>query len=357
MKKVLCWAFVLTMAACLFGAGAAFAQMRAGAFTLSPMAGGYSFDDERDLLDLGRMYTLGMGYNFNKFFAAELGLSYIHTDADLCCGDDDVYAYQPRLDFLFHLVPDARFVPYLAVGGGGLFYDDDNLPDDEQLDDSGMVNGGLGVKYFMTDNIALRVDGRYNYLFEDSNNDFSLVAGITFQLGGEAEKIESEPRAMEAPAEPEEVEAPAPEPDVAAEPAPAPAPEPVPAPEPEVEVEIAPEVVVEPVKVTVYFDSDSSRVKQLYHKNLQKVGRFLKQYPDSRARIEGHTDSKGKKAYNMELSRRRAESVKSYLVNQFGVAPYRFDLKWYGESRPVADNSTPEGRQLNRRAITITIME
>jgi OOP family OmpA-OmpF porin len=65
--------------------------------------------------------------------------------------------------------------------------------------------------------------------------------------------------------------------------------------------------------------------------------------------IEGHTDSVGDHASNMKLSQRRADSVRSYLIKTFGVAPERLDAKGYGPDRPRATNKTPEGRSQNRR--------
>ena len=63
----------------------------------------------------------------------------------------------------------------------------------------------------------------------------------------------------------------------------------------------------------------------------------------------GHTDSIGSDAYNQKLSERRAQAVREVLVNQYGVESQRVDSVGYGEARPVADNSTEEGRQINRR--------
>jgi OOP family OmpA-OmpF porin len=80
-----------------------------------------------------------------------------------------------------------------------------------------------------------------------------------------------------------------------------------------------------------------------------KVGDFLKKYPDTTAVIEGHTDNVGTPEHNLDLSQRRAESVVNYLVEKFGIERSRLTAKGYGEARPVADNSTNEGKQKNRR--------
>ncbi|MCV5900774.1 OmpA family protein, partial [Escherichia coli] len=70
--------------------------------------------------------------------------------------------------------------------------------------------------------------------------------------------------------------------------------------------------------------------------------------PDIKVEIGGHTDSKGSDAYNLSLSDKRSKSVKDYLVSK-GVAAGRMTTRGYGESMPVADNNTDEGRELNRR--------
>jgi len=81
---------------------------------------------------------------------------------------------------------------------------------------------------------------------------------------------------------------------------------------------------------------------------LDKLVSFLNRYPDRSAVIEGYTDSVGTEAYNQGLSQRRADAVRSYLIAQ-GIASGRLDASGKGESHPVADNASAEGRQQNRR--------
>jgi OOP family OmpA-OmpF porin len=81
---------------------------------------------------------------------------------------------------------------------------------------------------------------------------------------------------------------------------------------------------------------------------LDNVAESLKDWPEVKVEVEGHTDSVADPAYNMDLSQRRAESVLDYLVSR-GVATSRLSAKGYGETRPVASNDTAEGRAKNRR--------
>ncbi|RME23290.1 MAG: OmpA family protein, partial [Candidatus Zixiibacteriota bacterium] len=82
--------------------------------------------------------------------------------------------------------------------------------------------------------------------------------------------------------------------------------------------------------------------------NLDKLAVILNKYENTEILIEGHTDSTGPEEYNRELSIRRAQSVATYLQHD-NVIPTRFTIMGYGESQPIADNGTPEGRQANRR--------
>ena len=98
----------------------------------------------------------------------------------------------------------------------------------------------------------------------------------------------------------------------------------------------------------VYFDTNKSNVKGASATTLDKLAGIFKEYPNSNILVEGHTDSAGPDDYNMNLSKQRAESVTNYLISK-NLSPTRFTTKWYGESQPVGDNSTTEGKAKNRR--------
>lgn len=86
--------------------------------------------------------------------------------------------------------------------------------------------------------------------------------------------------------------------------------------------------------------------------NLDKLAAFLKQYPERTVAIEGHTDSTGSAGFNLDLSQRRADSVKTYLTSQ-GINASRLSTSGKGEAAPVASNQTTQGRQSNRRVEVI----
>ncbi|MDR2861529.1 MAG: OmpA family protein [Syntrophobacterales bacterium] len=101
-------------------------------------------------------------------------------------------------------------------------------------------------------------------------------------------------------------------------------------------------------KGDVAFDTNSATVKPGFHSEINRVATVLNQYPNTVMRIEGHTDNVGAEAYNMDLSIRRANAVKTMLV-QRGVADGRMEVLGFGPSMPVANNNTEAGRQMNRR--------
>jgi outer membrane protein OmpA-like peptidoglycan-associated protein len=112
------------------------------------------------------------------------------------------------------------------------------------------------------------------------------------------------------------------------------------------------ERIGEGIKITfnsgVLFDVDKATLRLNAKTNLIKLSAILNKYEDTDILIEGHTDSTGSEDHNMDLSIRRAQSVSSYLATN-RVLPTRFNVVGYGETQPIADNATLEGRQLNRR--------
>lgn len=99
----------------------------------------------------------------------------------------------------------------------------------------------------------------------------------------------------------------------------------------------------------IYFDSGSDNLRPESTPTLKEMGQMLHEHADLRLLIEGHTDDQGDDAYNQDLSERRAASVRSYLVSEYGIDEGRLESTGFGETKPVSPNTTPEGRQNNRR--------
>lgn len=141
--------------------------------------------------------------------------------------------------------------------------------------------------------------------------------------------------------------------DVEKAPAPAAPPAPAAAPAPREKEQAEPGYLL---KFNVEFDFNKSNIRPIYYGMLREAAAILKSNPGTVAEIIGHTDSIGKAHYNMLLSKRRADSVRRYLVKKSGVDSSRIVISGYGFYRPVADNRTAEGRQKNRRTeVTIVI--
>ncbi len=98
----------------------------------------------------------------------------------------------------------------------------------------------------------------------------------------------------------------------------------------------------------ILFGVDSYALKPDAQEELKSMANVLNNYPDTKIKVDGHTDSTGSESYNQSLSERRAKSVSGYL-RSLGISIDRITEQGFGESIPVADNNTVEGRSLNRR--------
>jgi outer membrane protein OmpA-like peptidoglycan-associated protein len=105
----------------------------------------------------------------------------------------------------------------------------------------------------------------------------------------------------------------------------------------------------------VLFDFDKSELRSDAEPTLRQTAEIIQRYPRAQVAIAGYTDAKGADTYNLQLSKQRATSVKAWLVQQGGIDGKRITTKGWGEAKPVAPNThpdgsdNPEGRQQNRR--------
>ena len=364
---------VLTLVISLFLATSAFAGIQPRAFSLSPMYGGHIFDDDQNF-DNSHFWSLALGYNITD--RATLEAVYSQTDAEKeSASDTDATVRTFRLDALYPFLPDNALVPYLAIGVGEI----NTNPDVGQNKRHLLGDIGAGVKYFLNDFIALRADLRYLLDFPEPENNLLYSAGLLFQFGGAA-----------AAAEPVVIEQPAP----TAEPVPAPAPVPGQPQDSDGDgvidtMDICPNtlpgttvdsvgcpldgdkdgvyddndacpntpsgVSVDekgcPTKLTlrINFGLDSDKIGSQYDFEIAKAATCINNFPGNLVYIDGHTDSQGSEAYNQQLSERRATAVKNRLTEKFNISAKRMTARGFGESMPVADNNTKEGRFANRR--------
>lgn len=105
----------------------------------------------------------------------------------------------------------------------------------------------------------------------------------------------------------------------------------------------------------ILFSSGSDEIRAESTPTLKEIGTMLKEHPELRVSIEGHTDNVGEEAANQDLSKRRAASVKAYLMEKYSIEEARLQSQGFGETKPVDSNDTPEGRQNNRRVELIKL--
>lgn len=103
----------------------------------------------------------------------------------------------------------------------------------------------------------------------------------------------------------------------------------------------------------IFFDFDKADIKPEYTEKMQALGKTMVEDPKARLVLAGYTDGKGSEGYNLELSKKRAEAVRDYLLANFKIDKDRISLNWYGKADPAASNQTPEGRAKNRRVVGI----
>ena len=393
MKKIVMLIIILMLTAVVTVAQA---EVKAGSVSITPFAGGYFFERNQDLKDTA-VYGLRAGYNFTKNIGLEGYFSYLQTeiqDESQWEPWQDVYSF--GIEGLYHFMPESRLVPFIAIGFGGIFYGkgfnyiNSSYGDDFEASQY-TVDYGAGVKFFLTDNIALRADVRDVIPLNSTkgnpdyfHNNLLVTLGINFAFGGEKKIVEAK---VEEPPPP---------------------PPPPPAPVAPVEVVVdsdkdgvpdnldkcpntpagvavdkdgcpldsdkdgvpdyldkCPDTpagvavdkdgcVREKVSMTlnVEFDTAKAVIKKKYHNELKKVADFIKAYPGTNVVIEGHTDNVDRfnnPDKNIKLSLARADSVRKYLIDNFGIDASRITAVGYGPDKPIASNDTKEGRQKNRR--------
>lgn len=295
---------------------------------------------ETDFMDLvSPAAAVNFGYQFSPLFGMRIGASgWQGKGAWVSPAQEyDFKFIQGNLDLVFDIAslfmgfdPHRTVSPYI-FGGGGYAYGFENGATDintgnynlEYLweDNKGFIGGrvGLGFNFRLSDAVALALEGNATILDDKFNSKkagnpdwhFNALVGLKINLGktyGKTEPIYYEPK-------------PIPEP----KPEPKPTPKPKPEPKP---VEVVKEFPILPA-VHFAFDSDVLDTNE-YATELNTIVSTLKEFSDVSVEITGYTDHRGDKRYNDDLSVRRAEAVKSYLVNQ-GINASRLTSIGQGE--------------------------
>ncbi|MBV8061953.1 MAG: OmpA family protein [Nevskia sp.] len=291
----------------------------------------YTISNSKRHSDDGIGGMLGGGIPINQFFNIELDGAYSHFNAKKDeAGSEPWKQYLAKADGQFFFSRDPEFAPYLGVGAGY----DKNVEQNIGREGSFFADAGAGaIHYFQVFHTDFGVRGDVRYRWNDLKNShfpgtdvkslgepvFSIGLIIPLEFGG-TEEVPAQP--LPPPVQPgppaqggaaganhrfEDVH-----------------------------------FAFDKYNLTEYarasLDSDASTINQLSGT-----------YPSLKVDIAGHTDWIGTDAYNQALSERRATAVKDYLVRK-GIDAGRIRTYAYGESQPVAPNTTAEGRALNRRA-------
>ncbi len=176
----------IVAAALIVSATTAFGAVKQGQFSVSPVVGGYSFEGGKQHLHTNMVYGARAGYNFTKAFGMEALFDYAFTESYRNKGKVDMYRYGG--DLLYHFMPDSKFVPYIAAGYSGLNFRGGQI--NRKIHGAG--DYGIGAKFFVADNFALRADVRHIiYRFDKTtfhNLEYTLGAYIPF--GGAAPAVQ-----------------------------------------------------------------------------------------------------------------------------------------------------------------------
>ena len=322
-------------------------EIRAGSFEMG-LFGGYNFFQSSQNLKAGPIAGGRVGYNFTRHFGIEGAGEYIWSKVDDASkpaggGEEGQFRYPLdkvnltfyHLDLVYHFMPDSKLTPFVLVGFGGAHYDPSI-----STKDMAAFNVGVGAKYSLTDNIALRLDLKdyiVTEIMQDTYHNFGVTLGITFAFGGQAKSQ--------------------PTPVARYEPVAQPAPEPVAkekveekvvilASEPKVEEQVMvaaaePKIIILAFE-DIHFDFDKSTLKPEAQAILKRNIQLLKDNPKAKVRIAGYTYASGTEEYNQKLSERRANAVREYLINEGIIAPDRLTIIGYGETRPAMYEAAPK---------------
>ncbi len=329
-----------------------------GDWYLTPQIGGVSVDNDRPVQDKDWLYGLAFGKHVSQGLSVELNIDGSKIGGR--AGGSDLSLWGTSLNVLGVMNRDAAFSPYLIAGAGAL--QNDRSPGSDATDLMAQAGVGAFVRLWEaadgSNSFSLRPELKARWSDAGAENDlvdYIGTIGFQFSFGSPA------PKAVAAP-----------------EPAPAPAPvaqTPPPPPPPGDEdkdgvLDPADQCPGTPAGVAVdakgcprqgsitlegvTFETNSANLTADSRGVLDAVATDLKKYPNLRIELQGHTDSSGSDAYNLKLSQQRAESVRSYLVQQ-GVETSQLTARGYGEAQPIGDNSTADGRLQNRRVVMLVL--
>lgn len=317
--------------------------------TVNAGIGGWVFDRETDL-DETTTPWMSLEYAFNDRWAAEF--LYAKDDSEFSNGiDADVENWQ--LGVLLYggsyIGETPRVRPYATFGAGEISVDGDQFDTDETT-----LNAGAGIRWMVSPRFGVRLEAKLLQNLDEKQTNALLSAGLNYYFGqvqaadDGASGVAAGAAAVYADLDADGDGVPDDQDRCPGTPAGT-----------RVDAVGCPLQVerIASIKLKVNFDFDSTVVKEQYFTDIGALAEFLAKHSDLQVEVEGHTDSTGPEEYNQSLSERRARAVVDLLVNQYGVERDRLRAVGYGESRPVADNDSREGRAQNRRVMATLEVE
>lgn len=337
-----------------------------GKWELGPYVGAAFPDDYAPggVEDAAPLAGLRFGHFFTEYLSAEASLQRAFGDTQTSSGAD---LDAVRFNLLLNLFPGHNQRPFLT-GGFGIEFADVGAAINE-TDDAPNVGGG--VRWILTPCWSVRVEGRYipvkvGGAVNAWQHNYEATAGLSWLFGGKPAEKAPEPTPTPTPEATPEV-TPTPEPTVV----PTPEATPTAAPILDSDADGVPdekdqcpgtpsgttvdelgcrpkEAKARGVLKGVEFEISSDKLTDDSKKILDEAADALKEYPENKVEVQGHTDNYGDAGFNQQLSEKRAKSVMAYLVSK-GLDAARFTAKGYGPDQPIADNKTRAGRKQNRR--------
>lgn len=273
-----------------------------------------SNDKYADNIDLS--YGLKFATRVMPSVLLEIGYAHINN-TEYHFSKESTNAERYSVDLIKEFNIHSEVSPYI-LGGFGYEHISNEL---HSVDSDFFGQYGVGVRYALADFLHLKTELKH-MISLDGRSDIVGMVGFSIPFGTYAKEVE----AVEVVKVTEEILE---------------------------EVEIIEVAEEKPTlshihTFSVQFPFDSSVIAPQYNAEIKDFAQSMKENPNQTATISGHTDSIGDDGYNQKLSIRRANAVKDAIINE-GVHAERLEAKGYGESKPIANNATKEGRQENRR--------
>lgn len=311
-----------------------------------------------------------LGYRFSRDWSVQGWWERNNSNAELGNGADINIAHGSLRK---HFAGNSAFEPYVGIGAGEFRFEPTSDSSNDNTETIATLEGGFQT--LLHPHFMLDVGARPYYSFDSERWDAEIYAGLNFLIGASEQKEEPAPVVVENVVTDGDSDGVPDERDQCAN---TPAGAQVDATGCELDddgdgvVNSADECPDTPagalvddkgcqkylakdVKETLYveFGLDKAEVRQTSYPQLERLAEEMRKYPSANLILEGHTDSTGAASYNKPLSKKRANAVKRVLVEAFDISTDRISTVGYGEEKPIADNSTREGRAQNRRVEAI----